>query len=109
LPPIAVAPRGTLTVEGRQDVNPAGTHDPEGSVESCSHLVAPGQVALIHDDSHYFKLDQPLLADDGTVLGNFTRVETWGAGNVDWVSAVVDTSAPTLFIFRPMIGAANAG
>ncbi len=72
-------------------------------------IAFPGQVALIHGDSHYFKVDQPLLADDGTVLGNFTRVETWGAGNVHWVSAVVDPSAPTLFTFRSMIVPANAG
>ncbi len=72
-------------------------------------IAFPGQVALIHGDSHYFKVDQPLLADDGTVLGNFTRVETWGAGNVHWVSAVVDPAAPTLFTFRSMIVPANAG
>jgi hypothetical protein len=68
-----------------------------------------GQVALIHGDSHYFKVDQPLTNDSGTVLANFTRVETWGAGNVHWISAVVDPSAPTLFTFRSMIVPANAG
>ena len=68
-----------------------------------------GQVALIHGDSHYFKVDQPLTNDSGTVLANFTRVETWGAGNVHWISAVVDPSAPTLFTFRSMIVPANVG
>jgi hypothetical protein len=62
-----------------------------------------GQVVLVHGDSHYFKVDQPLTSDSGTVLANFTRVETWGASNVHWVSAEVDPSAPTLFTFRSMI------
>ena len=62
-----------------------------------------GQVVLVHGDSHYFKVDQPLTSDKGTVLANFTRVETWGASNVHWVSAEVDPSAPTLFTFRSMI------
>jgi hypothetical protein len=62
-----------------------------------------GQVVLVHGDSHYFKVDQPLTSDKGTVLANFTRVETWGASNVHWVSAEVDPTAPTLFTFRSMI------
>jgi hypothetical protein len=72
-------------------------------------LAFKGQVVLVHGDSHYFKVDQPLLNDSGTVLANFTRVETWGAANVHWVSAVIDPSAPTLFTFRSMIVPANAG
>jgi hypothetical protein len=66
-----------------------------------------GQVALVHGDSHYFKVDQPLTTDNGTVLPNFTRVETWGAGNNHWVSAEIDPHAPTLFTFRSMIVPAN--
>jgi hypothetical protein len=62
-----------------------------------------GQVVLVHGDSHYFKVDQPLTSDHGTVLANFTRVETWGVSNVHWVSAEIDTNAPTLFTFRSMI------
>jgi hypothetical protein len=68
-----------------------------------------GQVVLVHGDSHYFKVDQPLLNDSGSVLANFTRVETWGAANVHWISAVVDPSALTLFTFRSMIVPQNAG
>ena len=66
-------------------------------------MAFPGQVVLVHGDSHYFKVDQPLTSDKGTVLANFTRVETWGASNVHWVSAEIDPSAPTLFTFRSMI------
>ena len=46
-----------------------------------------GQVALVHGDSHYFKIDKPLNGPDGGVLANFTRVETFGARNTHWVSA----------------------
>src|SRR5262249_40583599 len=47
-----------------------------------------GQVALVHGDSHYFKMDKPLnRSTGGGVLTNFTRVETFGARNTHWVRA----------------------
>jgi hypothetical protein len=67
-----------------------------------------GQVALVHGDSHYFKMDKPLNGPAGGVLANFTRVETFGARNTHWVSARIDTSDPNLFVFEPRIVAANA-
>jgi hypothetical protein len=68
-----------------------------------------GQVALVHGDSHYFKLDKPLNGPSGGVLANFTRVETFGARNTHWVSATIDPSDPNLFVFEPQIVEANAG
>jgi hypothetical protein len=68
-----------------------------------------GQVALVHGDSHYFKIDKPLLSASGKVLANFTRVETFGSGNNHWVAADVDKHNPNLFEFRPVIVPANAG
>ena len=68
----------------------------------------PGQVALVHGDSHYFKLDKPLNNANGGVLANFTRVETFGARNTHWVSALIDPSNPNLFVFEPRIVRANA-
>jgi hypothetical protein len=67
-----------------------------------------GQVALVHGDSHYFKLDKPLNAPSGGVLANFTRVETFGARNDHWVSATVDPENPNVFVFDPRIVPANA-
>jgi hypothetical protein len=67
-----------------------------------------GQVALVHGDSHYFKVDKPLNGPGGGVLANFTRVETFGARNTHWVSATIDVHDPNLFIFEPRIVAANA-
>lgn len=62
-----------------------------------------GQVALVHGDSHYFKLDMPLSGPQGGVVANFTRVETFGARNTHWVSATIDPSNPNLFSFEPQI------
>jgi hypothetical protein len=66
-----------------------------------------GQVALVHGDSHYFKVDKPLNATNGGVLQNFTRVETFGARNTHWVSATIDPQDPNLFVFEPRIVAGN--
>ncbi len=70
-------------------------------------LAFPGQVVLVHGDSHYFKLDKPLNNPSGGVLANFTRVETFGARNSHWVSATIDPSDPNLFRFEPQIVAGN--
>ena len=74
-----------------------------------SHAEAfDGQVALVHGDSHYFKVDKPLNhTSGGGVLTNFTRVETFGARNTHWVSARIDAHDPNLFAFEPRVVAAN--
>jgi len=67
-----------------------------------------GQVALVHGDSHYFKVDKPLNhATGGGVLTNFTRVETFGARNTHWVKARIDVRDANLFSFEPRIVAGN--
>jgi hypothetical protein len=67
-----------------------------------------GQVALIHGDSHYFKMDKPInRSTGGGVLTNFTRVETFGARNTQWVSARIDPRNPNLFTFETRIVPAN--
>jgi hypothetical protein len=70
-------------------------------------IAFPGQSALVHGDSHYFKIDKPLNYDDGRVIGKFTRVETFGATNTQWVNLTVDPRDPNLFEFSPRIVAAN--
>lgn len=67
-----------------------------------------GQVALVHGDSHYFKIDKPLNhSTGGGVLTDFTRVETFGARNTHWVRATIDVTDPNLFVFEPRIVASN--
>ena len=51
----------------------------------------PGSVLFIHGDTHVHRLDQPLARDNGTVLRNFTRLETFGSPDIGWVRVVVDT------------------
>jgi len=66
-----------------------------------------GQVVLVHGDSHYFRMDKPLLGPTGGVLANFTRVETFGARNTHWLQATVNTHNPNLFSFEPRMVPAN--
>lgn len=61
-----------------------------------------GQVVLVHGDTHYFKIDKPLI-DQAHLVENFTRVETFGSPNVHWTKATVDPHDPNLFRFSPMI------
>ena len=70
-------------------------------------LAFPGQVVLMHGDSHYFKMDKPLNAPNGGVLANFTRVETFGARNTHWVKATIDPTDPNLFLFEPRMVTGN--
>jgi hypothetical protein len=70
-------------------------------------IAFPGQSALVHGDSHYFKVDKPLNYDNGQVVAKFTRVETFGAANTHWVAATVDPRSPNLFEFSPRIVPGN--
>jgi hypothetical protein len=71
-------------------------------------LAFPGQVVLVHGDSHYFKIDKPLTLASGKVLPNFTRVETFGAASTHWVRATIDPRSRNLFLFEPMVVPATA-
>src|SRR5919201_2091558 len=66
-------------------------------------------VVYVHGDSHYFRVDKPLLDSQGRRLENFTRVETFGdnAANGDndvhWVKVLVDPKSRDVFAFQPQI------
>ncbi|WP_348758086.1 hypothetical protein [Candidatus Methylocalor cossyra] len=70
-------------------------------------------VAYVHGDSHYFRVDKPLLDAQGRRLENFTRVETFGDneanGNndVQWVKVFVDTHSREVFAYQPQIVPGN--
>ena len=57
-------------------------------------------VVLFHGDTHYFRIDKPLVDERGHVIPNFTRVETFGHPNYYWVRVRVDPDDPDLFTFR---------
>ena len=60
----------------------------------------PGQVVLAVGDTHIFRVDKPLYRDDGTLVENFTRVETFGEPSVHWVRVRVDPRERSVFSFH---------
>jgi len=71
-------------------------------------------VTYVHGDSHYFRIDKPLMDPSGLIrLQNFTRLETFGdhaeggSTDVQWVKVLVDSSTPEVFAYQPQIVPAN--
>jgi hypothetical protein len=94
------------------DTQPDGFHD--FLLALRDETIAFGRpVVYVHGDSHYFRVDKPLLDAQGRRLENFTRVETFGDnapnGNNDvhWVKALVDPQSRDVFAFQPQIVPAN--
>jgi len=59
-------------------------------------------VVLVHGDSHYFRIDQPLVGSKSRRrIENFTRVETFGNPDMHWIKVRVDWRDPNVFQFRP--------
>lgn len=62
----------------------------------------PGQVLLIHGDTHWQRVDRPLRdARTRRPITNFTRLEVYGSPFMGWVKVTVDADAPGLFSFEP--------
>jgi hypothetical protein len=91
---------------------------PDGFVEFLTALreeviAFRNQVAYVHGDSHYFRVDKPFQDTQGRRLENFTRVETFGDnqanGNNDvhWVKVVVDARSRDVFTYQPQIVPSN--
>ena len=74
-----------------------------------AQVIAFGKpVAYVHGDSHYFRVDKPLLDSTGKRVTNFTRVETFGdhqptLGDVNWLKVNVDPSSREVFSYEPQI------
>ena len=68
-------------------------------------------VLLAHGDSHYFRVDKPLVApaqpSGSQMLENVTRAENFGAQHVHWVEVFVDPRDPNVFRIEPRIVQAN--
>lgn len=60
----------------------------------------PGQVLLVHGDTHHHQIDQPLRDPGGNPISRFTRVETYGYPFMGWVKVYIDTDSPGLFRFE---------
>jgi hypothetical protein len=78
-------------------------------VELRAQVIAFGRpVAYVHGDTHYFRVDKPLLDSTGKRITNFTRVETFGdhqptLGDVNWLKVTVNPSSRSVFSFEPQI------
>jgi len=74
-------------------------------------------VLLQNGDEHWFQVDMPMNEtsgklvekDKGTLVENFTRVQTFGSGFNHWVELVVDPSDENLWSFRTHLVKANLG
>lgn len=61
-------------------------------------------VVLVHGDSHYFRIDKPLIeTKSGSAIENFTRVENFSTPNVHWLRVTVNSSDPQVFTFHQEI------
>lgn len=63
----------------------------------------PGEVVLIHGDTHRFRVDRPLVDPvTGQIIGNFTRIEVFGSPSVNWVRvSVTDEGGRVKFSAAP--------
>jgi hypothetical protein len=70
-------------------------------------------VAYVHGDSHYHRIDKPLLDAQGRRLENFTRIETFGdnqangTNDVNWIKVTVDPRSREVFSYQAQIVPAN--
>jgi hypothetical protein len=69
-------------------------------------LAFEGEVLLIHGDTHYFRVDKPLVVSGQRVM-NFTRLEAFGNPDVHWVEVTVDPRDDELFIIDQEIVPSN--
>jgi hypothetical protein len=70
-------------------------------------------VAYVHGDSHYHRVDKPLLDAQGRRVENFTRVETFGdnqangTNDVNWLKVTVDPRSREVFSYQAQMVPAN--
>ena len=110
----------TLIRDANTLIQDASIKDPDGYYD---YLIAlrdeviafQRPVAYVHGDSHYFRIDRPLLNSLGVRLENFTRVETFGdnasaitrTNDVQWLKVLVDPSSREVFAYQAQIVPAN--
>jgi hypothetical protein len=92
--------------------------DPDGFVEFLNAfrdeiITFQRPVVYVHGDSHYFRIDRPMVDNHGARLENFTRVETFGdhaengTNDVHWVKVIVDPDSREVFAYQPQIVPGN--
>ncbi|AEH45929.1 hypothetical protein Thein_2080 [Thermodesulfatator indicus DSM 15286] len=65
----------------------------------------PGQVLLVHGDTHFFQFDKPMFFESNwTIVPNFSRVETFGGKETSWVEITVNPNDPqNMFVIKPVV------
>lgn len=82
----------------------AGMRDFLALLEELTLRFAPRRVVLVHGDSHYFRIDMPLVETrTARRIVNFTRVEVFGDDDVHWLRCDVDPTWPEVFRFVPQV------
>jgi len=68
-------------------------------------LAFENPVLVVHGDSHYFRVDKPLMYEGTTrdSVENFTRLEVFGASNMHAVRVDVDPGSRTVFRVSELI------
>lgn len=61
----------------------------------------PGQVLLVHGDTHWQRVDRPLWNGPNKVA-NFTRLESYGYPFMGWVKVTIDSASSELFRFEAL-------
>jgi phospholipase C len=93
---------------GLKDEGPSGFTDFLKVLEAETLKFGGKPVVLAHGDSHYFRLDKPMVASTSKRrVENFTRLEWFGSEDAHWVKIHVDPSSRNVFTFEPMIVQAN--
>jgi hypothetical protein len=82
------------------DGNRTGYNDFLAALQSET-LAFGKPVVLVHGDSHYFRIDKPMVDASSQIrVDNFTRVETFGNPDVQWLRVKVDFRNPNVFVFE---------
>jgi hypothetical protein len=93
---------------GMKDEGPSGFADFLKTLEEETLAFGGKPVVLGHGDSHYFRIDKPMVASTSKRrVENFTRVEWFGSEDAHWVKVHVDPNNPNVFTFEQMIVQAN--
>ncbi len=71
-------------------------------------IVFEKPVAFVNGDSHYLRIDKPMLDATGKRVVNFTRVESFGdhqpaLGDVNWLKVNVDPASREVFSYEPQV------
>lgn len=66
-------------------------------------------VLYIHGDTHIFRIGKPLNnPETNRFFENFTRLETFGSPDTNWVRVMVDPTDPELFTIHPEVLPSNS-